>query len=510
MKVANGTTLKTKRNTRMTADWYPVQNAQTLTAGGQVTFDFSNIQTLLSDAEKLGKRPSVHAVSIVIRHAYDLAAGGAGADAEVSDIQRGCFYTANWQQPNVKGKWFTGTTTLAEHRITGRIINPIATALDRLLPAKKKLFHRTDAGDSVTFVGSTIPSADVDKRVDPIAGFGDDENFQFVSAAAATPGLSFNDVFTLPMCSMSGPSSYENDKLPLRMLVDPNNPWRVTITERTIGALSIRTNMFRTTAHVVTAQVFVYISFADASSPHRIGVQWSSQPDNFNGDKILPAHWHRFYGLYPDFDSIVTDGGVLAMAVPYRPDDWQTFLTTNNVRVFDCGQQVFPLPTFSDAPRFLEHFNIGNSAGENPRLNFNPLAASTRINASASGLGGVVAGWYTANALGQWAGVPVMPLLTNHFAVAGYPVNVMAKPGCEANHRITVDGAAALPALSGSRARMIYVAEYDSDRDTAKAYSVTGRQDGDFSPTAWKPALDNIAAPTAMDSIDIVPHVLNP
>lgn len=495
-----------RRITRMTPDWYQVETTQTIAANGTVNFNLSNIISLISDAEKLGKRPCVHALAIGVAHSGNLAAFGAAY--EVAEIQRGCFYSLNVTQPNVKAKWFPKNVSLSEARITGKIINPVAMNLEAVHPFRERLFHRFDVANGTVAANATVPSPDVTKRPDPLVGWDDDTNWQSISSVLAA-AFDFTDLFTIPMCSMSGPMSFMNDKLPLRMITDPNNPWRISVTEQQLNGTSIRTDMFKTTAHDVKVSLWVYVSFEDIAGPARVGVQWATMPDNFNGDKILPAHYHRFYGIFPAFDSVATEGGG-AIVVPYAPDELLTLIEKDDIRIFDCGEQVFPLPTFSEAFRQIEHFNIGAIAGENPLLLRNPNGTSTRIVGPGSGLAGTAAIWYGFTALGAWSGVPVLPLLTNHLAVHGFPINVMAKPSCTANHRISLEGSVALPAGSSQRAKDIYVAEYDDDRYTAMSYAYSGEQDGERAEGSWLPAVENPNSSMMETAKDLVPYVLNP
>lgn len=497
-----------KRKVKINPDWYRVEAAQTLPSGGAVTINMSNLLKVLSDAKKLGKRPSVHAISVTVNYSGTYGVASAGKDWKSAQVQRGCFLTADFDQPNVSAKFSTKSLTLSQFHEIGRIVNPVAQSLDRTLPAKKRASQRFDTGDAPLSI-LYVPNSDVDKRISLIDGWGNDENWQVISDAVGGGSFDFVDTFTIPMCSFSGPKSFLNDKLPLAMICDPNSPWRLTITERTIGGKSVRTGHIQPDAGgtTITIAVYVFVSFADVDSDHRVGVQWASTPNPFsNSDKILDPHYYRCFAMMPDYSNVQTDGGG-TIATPYAPDNWQAVLANANVRLFDCSEQKFPLDSYSEAWRTVEHFNIGNNAGENARLCWDTGASTTIQKGTGSSLAGDTSAVYGSETLGQFSQFPLFPLLTNHFAVDGFPVNLMSKPNCSADMRVQIDGAS-LPTNASSRAMSIYIAEYDGDRDTAKQYSVNGKQTGDFGSTKWTPELDNLNSPYANENKDIVPHVL--
>lgn len=496
-----------KRTSRMTPGWY--QLGKTIIAqDGSVTFNAADLISIVSDAKRAGFRASAHAVSIAMGFSGTYSVGG--ADINTADIQRGCFYKLLMNTPNILSKYTTNAETLAFHRIVGRFINPSVVALDRLLPAKRQPFQRFDTPDDLVATQLAVNNPSVDKRISLVDGPGDDENWQKVVDTAGGPTFSFTDVFTVPLCNFSGGSrSFMNDKVPLTMLTDPNSPWRFTVSETRVNGQSIRGNHIASANVAVTVEVSVYISFAPVTSDHAVGVLWSAAPQPFsNSDKIIDSHYYRAFALMPDFASSTVD----SIAVPYLPDNYANYLDTGNARIFDCSEQIFPLVQNSQAWRFIDHWNLGNSVAENFAMQFDQNnKANTVIVGPGSGIAGNVNPIYSNEARGAWSGVPIFPVIANHFAVSGFPINVMSKPGCTADIRVQFDGAS-LPTGAAQRAYGFYVAEYDADRNTLFNYSQYERQSGPGNASTnssnWMPALENFDSAKAETAKDIVPYTL--
>ena len=485
---------------RMPPGHYLVQGLQTLNAGSTVTIDFSNLSKVISDARKLGKTPFVHAISFVIGHTgtFDVSAH----NAMVSDIQRGCFYDVNFQQPTLTQNMFSRNPSLAFIRQVGRLVNAPAVALDRNLQLKRRLYNRQDTTNTIAATGSVIPSPDVDKRPDLLAGWGDDENFQLVASTAAT-NFDFHDVFSLPLCKAVG--GWFNDKIPLMMIADSKNPWKVTIGEITAGGNNIRTDMFRTTAHSVQVGVYVYLSFLDSNSDITVGTLWNSISLAFSNNTPLPAHYTKFFGITPVYTSSQKDGP-LNIPTPYVPFNFQSILNQNEIRVFYCNEQVFPLSSDSSFARIWESWQLGASVGEHPCLNYNEQGTYTFFKSGGSTIAvGEIATWYSNTALGLMTGFPFLPLIANNFMVKGFVPNHMDKPGCDANYRVSIDGGAPLPTTN---LLMVYVGEYPADRKRAMSYALFGTPDGAIDESLWNPDLSNSISAQADNAKDIVPWTL--
>lgn len=493
-----------KRTVRVTPGFYKVGLTAVMASGGNVTFDLSNLTRVLSDAAKNGKTPMVHAISLAINHSGTYAASGAGNTFNCADIQRLCFYQLNLQIPNLSSQYYLKNPRLAFVRQSGLIINPQSVVIDRLLYQKKRHFNRTDTGNAInSYAGLEVPSPDVDKRVDLLSGWRDDENWQNVSTALAG-AFDFNDVVTMPLCTYSG--NFSNDRLPLAMLADPSNPWKLTISEVEAGGSDIRTDLFKTTAHTVRVECYVYVSFVDSTSALSVGTIWTVAPNSFESNQTIPSHFYRFIGMFPDYNSATKDTA-LTLAVPYLPADYQNPLDNLNLRVYDCSEQVFPLDSESECTRTTDHANIGAAVGCNPWFLYKPDGTSTRIAGPGTtiALPHETADWYNASAAGLWSSMPCFPLLINHLAVQGFPINVMDAPGCSAQYRITVDGTTE-PA---GDVFYIYVGEYPNDRATALSYAAKGMRDSNYNTSSWMPALSNPTSPEAASSSLIVPAVLN-
>jgi len=494
---------------RLTSGWYQVELNKTITALGSVQYDMSDLIQLVSNAAKNGYRASVHAISIVLNYAGTYTASGATATS--ADINRLAFYSLNLDTPNYLAKFSVQAQSLAWHRLIGRVVNPAVVALDRLHPVKRTAYQRFDdyiAAVGARSAGVTANNAQWDKRPSLIDGIGDDENYQQVKSVLAG-SFSFTDVCTIPLCNYSGgPRAFYNDKLPLTMVADPNAPWRLTLRENTVGGNTIRGEHFDQTAITITTAVWVYVSFVEVNAPHAVGTLWSAAPQPFdNSNKVLDAHYYRAMLMMPTLDASTSDNNV---AVPYQPEDYSTFLASGNARVFDCSDQVFPLLQYSEAWRFIDHFNIGNAANSNPFETFDQFAGTdTRYKSSTSALGGgVVNGSLLASVVGYASNLPYFPVITNHMAVLGFPMGILAKPGCVANLRVQFDGAS-LPTSAAKNNLGIFISEYDADRVTAMNYSVSGKQNGNADVSAWKPALDSITAGSEAVK-DIVPWTMTP
>ena len=489
----------TMRQRSINPGWYQVGQALTSAgAGSAQTFDMSALAKIVSDAKMLGFTPYAHAISVVVN--YNGNYGVAPAVATLSDINRGCFFDVNILQSNVKNAWFNTRVTLAHHRIAGRIINARDVALDRNIPYKRRLFQRMDTSDLTT--QALIPSPDVDKRPDLCSGFGDDENFQAVQVVIPA-AFDFSDVFTLPVCKQTI-GGFSQDRLPLEMFSDPKNPVKYTITEQIVTGNDIRTDVFNAPGMNISYELWIYVSFVGANSALPIGVQWTCNSYSFNNNGPAPSHYHVFLGFFPRFDAPTKDGGV---AVPYEPQNYIGNLAGSQLRVYDCNVQVFPLNTESDFTRMYELWNVGGALGEHPTLNYDQRLADTRYKGPGSLLAGAVVNPnYSVNARGYMTGFTVFPLLTNTWLARGFMPNIMVKPGCAADLRIALEGAAPVPTTAAFN---IYVSEYDDDRITAASYALYGKQDGKVDPSSWQPQLANDMSAFADSCKDIVPWVLN-
>ena len=493
----------------LSPDWYQVSGVQTLGGvGTNVTFDMSSLIQLVSNSSKNGYRASIHSIAAVIRYEGTY---NATANVSVADIQRLCFFNMGLDTPNYLAKFAVRDQPLSWHRLVGRFVNPLVVSLDRQHPYKRTEYQRMDAyaifGAAANSL--TVNDVSVDKRPSLIDGIGDDENYQPVATAAGGDFV-FADIVSMPLtCFSGGANPLTRDKIPLTMVSDPNAPWRVTISENSVGGNTIRADVFKTTALTIKVELWVYVSFARVDGPQAVGTLWSSAPQPFdNSNKVLDAHYYRFLGMIPDLASSTKDNGT---AVPYLPDDWSGFLNNGNARILSCSEQVLPLLQYSEAWRFLGIFNLGNVAGANPFLTYDQkFQSDTRYKSSGSGLaGGVVNGGLSATVRGYATNLPYFPIIANQFAVAGFPPGIMAKPGCTADLRAQFDSAS-LPNGAPSRNLGVYISEYDADRATAIAYSMTGKQDlTRANMDAWKPALDSLTA--GSDAVkDIVPWTMSP
>lgn len=492
-----------KRVKRIGPDWYDVGPAQVLAAGSSITVNFNILNKIISDAKTLGKTPYVHAIAIVMNHSGTLAASGAGADASVADIQRGCFYEANWQQPNIKESWFSVNPRLSFMRQVGLMVNPTAVALDRLIQSSRRMFNSLTTSDVIVPSGSIVPSPDVDVRPSLVAGWRDDTNWQAVSATVATP-FDFVDVFTVPMCK-STTGGFYNDKLPLTMIADPANPWQLLLSEVTAGGHNIRTDLFKTTAHTVEVQVKVYVSFVDENSTLSVGVQWSCNQYSFQNNTPLPAHYHVAIIHAPDYNSTTVDGAT-GLAVPYLPTNYQDIILNDTLRTYDCQVQVWPLNTASEVERQIVCFNIGAGIGERPFALYDQNKTSTLYVPSTSTIvGPEVASWLGATGIGVLSSMPFFPVLVNNMLTKGFLPNIMAKPGCSVDHRVTLEGPFSLPTTNFFD---IYIAEHDSDRQVAMSYAMYGNATGSIPQGAFKPLIANEMSPYADTAKDIVPWVM--
>ena len=341
-------TKASKRVARITPGWYQVGTTQTIGALGSVTFDFRALSNLLSDATTLGKTPMVACQSIVINHSgtYDVAL----AEAQVADIQRLCFYRMNQEIPNLTSKYFLVDPSLAFVRQASLVVNPMSVIFDQLLDAKKREFQDFDSidGDNPLLGNAVIPNPSITKRPVLTSSWRDDENPQIVQSLGAV-NFDFNDIVTMPFCAYSG--NVFNDRVPLSMLTDPGNSWKLTITEQTAGGANLRTGLFDTTAHTVTVELWVYVMFLDPDSSISIGNLWTVAPQSFVSNQTLTPHRYKFFGMVPDYASTNVD----TVPCPYEPFDYFKEVIDNNVRIFDCTQQVFPLPQFSNAIHTIDH-----------------------------------------------------------------------------------------------------------------------------------------------------------
>lgn len=490
-----------KRKYRITPGWYQVGSNQVLAAGGSVRFDYSSLSNLISDATTLGKTPMVIAQSIVINHQ---GIYNATADAAVADIQRLCFYTMNQEIPQIKNKYFLSIPSLAFVRQIGMLMNPAAVAIDSLLDIKKRSFNPFDSIPSInpSLGNAVIPNPDVNKRPNLLTGWRDDENFQEVRSSAGGTPFNFSDVVTLPFCNFSG--NVSNDRLPLTMMADPSNPWRVTINETAINGVSIRTGVFATLTHTVTVQMWVYIQFLDNDSAISIGNMYCVAPMSFTSNVTIQPHRYKFYGMVPDYASSTFDNG---MPVPYQPFKHVSAVIDNNIRVFDCTVQVFPLQQFCNGIKTIDHCNIGASQNANPWFYIDPNGTTTINRGPGSTLPGNVQNWIPATVFGTWSTMAFFPLLMNHLSIHSFPPNIIAEPGCDADYRITIDGTGGTP--TGNVFAVYLDDYYYDDMLIAESYAVHGKMVSGFDNTAWRPLIDNPDSPKSQQAIGLVPVVLN-
>lgn len=490
-------------NNTLPSDWYDIASPATLTAGGEVVLDFSQgrVQTLISTAKKSGFRIAVKAIQVVINYAVTYGAAGAGNAADVSQIQRGCFFGVQMSTPSFKQSYYKVAPTLSQMHITGRIVNPAVSVMERTSFSKFRVLPNREAVDLPGALEVGNPDVDKDGGINPAQYVGDSENFQFVRQVIAG-SATFSDTFVHPLCHGSGIT--ENDVLAIEQLADPTNPWKFTIRELTPNGVSLRTNLFNQTALTITVTARIHCQFVPMNSTRRVGVLWTSEQISFTPNFVAPAH--RYVGLFlmPQFAANVTDGGV---PCPYQPFNWQPFLTNPSAKsqVFQGSEQIFPLEQFDEPWRQLDHNNIGAQYGNNPMLNWQPVGAtSTFIVGPGSALPGYVNPGYSTTARGAWGGVSYYPVFINLFVAKGFTPGIIQEPGC--NPCLKINTLGAIPAGAENNAVIIYVNELESDLNTAKSYAVNGVANGPVGSN-WIPALDNLASPDSSLAVMLVPQL---
>ena len=485
MALARGT-VKLAHN--MAPQWFKVGTQNTpSTAGTSVSFSLNAMQQINSNAAKNGLRACYVGMAIVRNATYTLGAGA--ADAFTAQIQREAAFSVNIQQPNISTKYMKQNTNLALLGQLCRSVNPAMIALADNLPPKQGTFQdmfQSDAGISSAIRSAAFAFAGDRFSSMSAESWGDNYNFAFVGAVAPGDG-SFTDATVIPACHFSGANKHGNwidkDILPLALLTNNNMPWVVTLQCDIDVSTQLDTGVY--TKDVV--ELWILVSFRTASDTIRSGVLWSiSQtpigPGNYNPMPLL----YRAIFASPVYNAATVSAG--GIRLPYGPYNFYGFASTAQVRLIDTGDQVFPLDNYSEAQKFVDHFNEGSRANGNPKCRWDYYGNVVDTNYALSGI--------QADFLGKASAMPFFPLVSNHLFIKGFGVGFMADPQ-DSSTRLQVTYTTPLPAGAEKDVYSLHVSEfYDHDAPIILAYGLFGdaNQPAGSRMPSILPLTDNVTA----------------
>lgn len=472
----------------MAPQWFKVSTQVTpATAGTSIQWSLNTMQQINSNASKNGLKAYFVGMSIV-RHA-NVTLGEGTANAFSAQVNREAYFSVNIQQPNVSTKYMKQNTNLALLGQLSRTINPAMVALADNLPPKQGLYQDMFAasyGLSASIKSSPFAFAQDRFSSLSVESWGDNYNFQSVGSEAGGD-VDFVDATTIPACQYSGNSKHgswlDKDILPLPLLTNNNMPWVVTL-----NTLIDLNNQFDTgTITKDVCELWILVSFRKDTAAIRSGLLWSIQqtpigPGNYNPMPLL------YRGIYcvPTYDAAtVTEGGI---RLPYAPLDFYAFASTAQIRLIDTGDQVFPLDNYSEAQKFLDHYNDGSRLGGNPKCRWSYYGTPASTVYALDTIDG--------SFVGDAAGLPFFPLVANHLFIKGFGVGFMADPQ-DSSTRLQITYTTPLPVTGEKNVFSVHVSEfYDHDSPIILAYGLFGdaNQPAGSRMPSIIPLTDNVSA----------------
>lgn len=455
----------------LTGQWINIGQQNTpITNKQSIVFNFNRLQDVNSNAKKNGLSAYFAGMAVVRHASYQTSASG--FDVVTAQIQReGCF-SVNIQQPNLSTKYQKQIENLALIGTASRVIHPLFCAMVGNLPPKQAMLQDTFEGaanaNSAPFSFAPVNGAfDRFSSLNAVESWNDNYNFAKVSTNGADD-VQFTDATMIPACHYSGSSKaggwLDKDIIPLATLTNNNMPWTVTVQcdiprDNYIDPASVFKND--------SMDVWAYVVFRRATDTVRCGVLWSviRTPIGDGNYNPMPLLYRGIFSVpnYGDATQVVAGSGI---TTPYHPEDFYTFASTAQVRLLDNGDQVFPLDSYSDAQKALDHFNVGSVLGGNPKLRYDYFGNNTSTNTKVSGL--------IANGEGDFSSLPWFPLVTNHLFAKGFPIAFLSDPQ-NAESRLQITYTTVLNAAQKANVIAIHVNEfYDQDVPKLLSYGLYG------------------------------------
>jgi hypothetical protein len=453
----------------MTLKWVNIGRQNTpQTAKSSITFDFSKLQNVNSNADKNKLRAGFVGMAIVRYVDADLAPDIGNGDKYTAQVERDSFFTVNVSQPNLSTKYMQQSQNLALVGQAALNINPAFCSLVDNLPPKQGIRQTVSPGA----FGANYPNAQGDMSLanDRIAStygtesWNDLLNFAAVSSFGGK-NSTFVDATMIPACQYSGNSSHgtwiEKDQLPFPLLTNNSTPWTVTI--QCENAVADQFNS--ATINTDVMEVWALVAFRKKSDTIRIGVLWSISntpigPGNYNPNPLF----YRVIASVPTFNDYtnVVDG----ITLPYVPVNHYAFASTTQIKLNDDNVQVFPLDSYSDYQSVIDHYNAGSLLGGNPKLRYDYWGVVTSTVTSLSA--------FDPQYIGEISSMPWLPLAVNHLFMSGFPCGFMSDPQT-ASTRLNITYTGTLSATSMANVISIHVNQfYDDDMPKIMSYGLYG------------------------------------
>lgn len=471
---------RTKLSHQLPPQWIKLgaENAPAI-VGNSINFSFNQLQNVVSNASKNGFRVDALGMAIVHNQSVDLPAGV--AELRMFQINRDGHFNVNITQPNMDTKIMKSDTNLAMLGQAARIINPVFCALESTCPPKQGILQDTfaygafDRNYPINAAGAAF-SSDRFSSINKVESWDDNKNVGAVGSIAIV-SRSTVDVTMVPFAHYSGDNKYGSsattDKIPFATLTNSNMPWQVRITN-VVSAVS-----GFVAGTVITSdsfEIWVYLTFTKKSDRIFVGMLWTLQQTpigggDFNANPLL------YRGIFstPKYGVTgITDNGI---AVTYVPENNHQFASKSVLRLFDDGTQCFPLESFSDYDRTVDHWNNGSLRGGNPTIRWDHrgVVASTIFKSPTSTIvAGSINNSLDAGILGLVSSMPWLPLAANHLFLAGFQVGFMSDPQ-NATSRLKISFDETLTAAQLAGVVSLHVNEfYDADMPKLFAYAIYG------------------------------------
>lgn len=453
----------------LTGQWINIGSQNTPTTVKQaIVFNFNRLQDVNSNAKKNGLSAYFAGMAIV-RHAQ-YQTSSSGFDVVTAQVQReGCF-SINIQQPNLSTKYQKQSENLALMGAAARVINPMFCALVDNCPPKQSIlqdsFQNQASGNDEPFYESSAGVAfDRFSSLNQIESWNDNYNYVPVLTSASEKRR-FTDATMIPACEYSGSSSHgswlDKDIIPFACLTNNNMPWTVTV-----QCEIDRTNSIDSAATFETDKmdVWAYIVFRRATDTVRCGVLWSviRTPIGDGNYNPMPLLYRGIFSTPNYGDTTQITNGI---TIPYHPENFFNFVSTSQIRLLDNGNQVFPLDSYSDAQKSLDHFNVGSVLGGNPKLRYDYFGNTTTTVSNVSNI--------ILNGAGQFSSLPWFPFATNHLFAKGFPIAFLSDPQ-NAESRLQITYTTVLNSAQKANVVAIHVSEfYDQDVPKLLSYGLYG------------------------------------
>lgn len=453
----------------LTGQWINIGQQNTPTTAKQsIVFNFNRLQDVNSNAKKNGLS-AYFAGMAVVRHAEYQTINGA-ANVVTAQVQREGTFSINIQQPNLSTKYQKQTENLALMGAAARVIHPIFCALVNNLPPKQSIlqdtFQSAASAQNEPFYNAPLNAAfDRFSSINQIESWNDNYNFANVLTIVGAK-QNITDATLIPACQYSGSSVagswLDKDIIPFACLTNNNMPWTVTL-----QCEIPRVDYIDASAGFSTdvMDVWAYIVFRRATDTVRCGVLWSviRTPIGDGNYNPMPLLYRGIFSTPNYGDATQVTSGI---TTPYHPEDFYAFVSTSQIRLLDNGNQVFPLDSYSEAQKALDHFNVGSVLGGNPKLRYDYFGDNPN---TVSNVNTII-----NNGAGQFSSLPWFPFATNHLFAKGFPIAFLSDPQ-NAESRLQITYTTVLNAAQKSNVVAIHVSEfYDQDVPKLLSYGLYG------------------------------------